>query len=231
MQQVIIIFGPPGAGKGTQSGLLSEKTGFYFLESSKVLEREFRKDSSPEKFIEADGQKFYIQDEIKNWKTGVLNSPPFVTLLMENEIKKIFDDGKSLILAGSPRTMYEVGKMMPFLADLFGKENINIVFLQISPEQTIFRNSHRRICELMRHSIFYSKESEKLERCPIDNSLLVKRKDLDDPETIKVRLKEYSERTAPMFDYFKQNGYAVSEINGESSIEEVFNNVLKALNI
>lgn len=229
-KQVIIIFGPPGSGKGTQSELLSEKTGFYFLESSKVLEREFKKYFSSDKFFEIDGQKFFIQDEIKNWKSGVLNNPPFVTFLMKKEIQKIFDQGENLILSGSPRTIYEVEKMMPFLSNLFGKENIKIIFLKISPKETIFRNSHRRICELMRHSIFYSKENEKLKRCPIDNSLLVKRESLDAPEIIKVRLREYSERTAPIVDYFNKNDYKMSEINGEKSIEEVFKEVCKKVN-
>ena len=42
MKQVIILFGPPGAGKGTQSELLSEKMGLYLFETSKILEREFK---------------------------------------------------------------------------------------------------------------------------------------------------------------------------------------------
>lgn len=233
-KQVVILFGPPGAGKGTQAELLSESTGFYLFETSKILEKEFKRaetlpENSKERFAEYDGQKFDIMQEKENWKSGVLNSPPFVTYLITKEIQKLFDEDKSLVLAGSPRTVYEVEKLMPFLENLYGKENIKVVLLEIGVEQTIFRNSNRKICELMRHSIFHSAETEKLTRCPIDNSKLVKRAGLDNPETIKVRLKEYSERTIPMFDYFEKNNFKFVKINGEKSIEEVFGDVLKAV--
>ncbi len=42
MKQVVIIFGPPGSGKGTQSELLSEKLGLYYFETSKLLENKFK---------------------------------------------------------------------------------------------------------------------------------------------------------------------------------------------
>ena len=219
-KQVIIIFGPPGAGKGTQSELLSEKLGYYHLESSKVLERCF-KNESPDKVFNVDGEDFKVADEIDNWKKGILTSPPFVTSLMMEEAGKLSDDGKSFIMSGSPRTLYEAEKEMPILAGLYGKENIKIAMIEISAQVTVFRNTHRKICELMRHSILFNKETEKLKMCPLDGSNLVKRKDLDDPETIKVRLQQYKDRTKPLFDYFNNNGFNVAKINGEETVAEV----------
>lgn len=228
-KRVIIIFGPPGAGKGTQAGLLSEKLGFYHLESSKVIERCF-KNEDLDKVFEIDGKNYTVGKEIENWKNGVLTSPPFVTVLMMNEFKKLAERGESFILSGSPRTLYEVEKEMPVLSEIFGKENIKIFLVEISPEQTIFRNSHRKICELMRHSILFNKETEKLDLCPIDGSKLVRRKGLDDAETIKVRIKEYNERTVPMIEYLKKNKFDIKKINGEQSVADVFADILKALN-
>lgn len=227
-KQIIIVFGAPGSGKGTQAGLLSEKLGYYHLESSKVIERCFNAEN-PDKVFNVDGKDYKVADEIKNWKTGMLTSPPFVTFLMMKECERLFNQGESFILSGSPRTIYEVEKEMPELSRLYGRENIKIFMLQISPEQTIFRNTHRKICELMRHSILFDEETEKLTLCPLDGSKLIKREGLDDPESIKVRITEYNNRTLPMVEYFEKNGYKINKINGEQSVADVFNDILKAL--
>lgn len=234
MKQVVIIFGPPGAGKGTQSELLSSKTGAYLFETSRILEREFEKatnlpEDSQKRYIEFDGQKFDILYEYKIWKEGILCDPPFVTYLVIEEIKKLHEEGKSLILAGSPRTLYEGEKIMPFIENLYGKENIKSVLIKISPEVTTWRNTHRRICKLVRHSIIFNKETEVLTECPLDGSALIKREGLDSPESIKVRLEEYKNRTYPIFDFFKKNGYEIKEINGEQSVSDVYEEVLKAI--
>ena len=52
-KQLIILFGPPGAGKGTQSELLSDKLGLYLFETSKILEEKFREADSKERFIKS----------------------------------------------------------------------------------------------------------------------------------------------------------------------------------
>lgn len=236
MKQVIILFGPPGAGKGTQAGLLAEKLSLYYFETSKILEQEFKKaerlsKESQERFIEVDGEKFDIFNEKKLWQEGNLCSPPFVSCLVKENIKKLADHGENLILAGSPRTVYEAEKITPLITELYGKENIKAIFIDIRPEETIFRNSHRKICELMRHPILYSKETDGLKLCPLDGSKLTKRERLDDPETIKTRLKEYKERTFPVLEILKKNGIEIKKINGEQSIEDVFKDILKAIKI
>ncbi len=234
MKNVIILFGPPGAGKGTQSELLSEKMGLYLFETSKILEKKFKKvedlpENSPERFIESDGQTFDILKEEEIWKSGALCSPPFVSYIVKNEIRRLADEGDNLVLSGSPRTVYEAERIMPLLQNLYGKENIKIVLIEISAEVTLFRNTHRKICELMRHSILFNKETENLKLCPLDGSKLVKRKDLDDPETIKTRLEQYRERTLPLFEYFKNNGYSVKKIDGEKSVAEVHKAILSSI--
>jgi len=227
-KKVIIIFGPPGAGKGVQSELLSESLGYYHLESSKVLERCF-KNESRDKVYTVDGKDYKVGDEIDSWKTGVLTSPPFITGMMMEEFKKLSDDGESFIVSGSPRTLYEAEKEMPVLAELYGKENIYIAMIEISAEVTVFRNTHRKVCELMRHSILFNKETEKLSLCPLDGSALVKRKDLDTPETIKTRLVQYKERTLPLFEYFSKEGFNIHKVDGEKTVAQVHEQILKVV--
>jgi adenylate kinase len=233
-KQAIILFGAPGAGKGTQSGLLSDRMGLYNFETSRILEKNFKEaenlsEDSDKRFIEIEGEKFDTFKEIENWKTGILCSPPYVAYLVMAEIKKLFKEGNSLVFSGSPRTIYEVERVMPLLVELYEKENIKIVLIEVDPEETIFRNSHRKICELMRHSILFDKETENLTICPLDGSKLLKREGLDNPETIKIRLKEYSERTLPMLEYFANNCYDVKKINGSQSVSAVFNDIINAI--
>src|SRR3989338_3041665 len=216
-KQIIILFGPPGAGKGTQAELLSDKLGYYHFESSKIIEATF-KNESKDKVFTIEGTDYKVGDEIKKWESGNLNSPPFVVFLMTEKIKDLAEDGKSIIFSGSPRTVYEAEKEIPLLIQLYGKENIKFVLLEISAETTIFRNSHRRICELIRHSILFNEETEKLANCPLDGSKLVRRKGLDDHETIKNRLKVFAEQTYPVVNCIDKEGIHVKKVNGEQTV-------------
>lgn len=225
---VIIIMGPPGSGKGTQAELLAEKLNLYYLETAKVGEERIKKAKKGE-YIEVGGQKFYFKEQKKLWLAGKLWDPPFITRLIEDKIKEVFKEGKNLILAGSPRTLYEGEKIIPLLKKLYRTKNIKVILLEITPEESIWRNSHRRICELMRHPIVYTKETKNLKICPLDGSKLIKRKGLDEPETIKIRLKEFEEKTLPLIRYFKKQGLEIKKINGSPPPAKVFENILKAL--
>jgi adenylate kinase len=225
--KVVILMGPPGSGKGTQADLLAERLNLFHLETSKILEEKFREKTKGDILIE--GEKYSFLKEKKLWEKGKLCSPPFVTYLVIEKIKELKKARKNLVLSGSPRTLYEAERVIPVLEKLYGKKNIMCFFLDISPEETIFRNSHRRICELMRHPILYLKENEKLKRCPLDGSRLIKRGKLDKPETIRVRLKEYKERTYPVIEYLKKRKIKVKKINGSPPPAIVFENILKKL--
>ena len=225
---VINIFAPPGGGKGTQAELLSERFNLYYFESAKIIEANIM---TAEKGVYEiiEGKKYFLAEERRFWKTGILNSPPLVTLWFARKIKELAKEGRGLVMTGSPRTLYEGKRIIPLLQKLYGTKNIKIILIKLSAEESIFRNSRRRICELMRHPILYTKETSKLTRCPLDGSKLLRRKGLDDPETIKVRLKEYKERTLPLVKYYKEQGLTIKEINGEQSVEDVFKDILKAI--
>jgi adenylate kinase len=225
---VIIILGAPGSGKGTQSALLADKLSFYHIETSKLLEEAF-KEAKPGEFVKAEGQDYFLADEKKSWENGLLCSIPFVFYLVKKRVEELHKEGENLILSASPRTVQEAERFVPLLKNLYGAQNIRVLVLNIKPEETIFRNSHRRICELMRHPMVYSKDSINLKYCPLDGSKLLKRKRLDDPKSILVRLQEYKNRTLPLVEYFKNEKISVKTLNGSLSPSEVFNNILKAL--
>lgn len=227
-KKIIILLGPPGSGKGTQAGLLAEKLKLYYFETSKIIEESIRS-HAPDEYVEIDGEKYTFGQEKDLWEKGILCSPPLVSFLVKEKIEELRKEGNDIVFAGTPRTMYEGEKIVPLLMQLYGRKNIKVCLIEVSPGQTIFRNTHRRICELMRHPILYSEETKNLAFCPLDGSKLVKRAKLDDPETIKTRLKEYAERTFPLVEYFEGQGLEVKKVNGEQSVAEVFEDILKAL--
>ncbi len=225
---IIILSGPPGSGKGTQAILLAEKFDLYHLETSKIVEQKIMQAKQGE-FAEVDGEKFFFEKEKELWKNGFLCSTIFVSYLVKEKIKELAEQGKGIVFSGSPRTLLEGKKLIPLLKELYGEKNIKVLQILLSPEQSIFRNSHRRICELMRHPILWTDETEKLQHCPLDGSKLLRRKGLDQPETIKIRLKEFAERTAPLMDYYKTEDISTKQINGDQSVSDVFNEILEKI--
>jgi adenylate kinase len=218
-KMIVILIGPPGSGKGTQAELLSKKLGLFHLESSKVIEDKFKDASTNDKIIVR---------EKRLWESGKLNTPELVLEWMVARARELINDGKGLVFSGSPRTLVEAEGLIPAIEELVGKENVGVLNIELSEEDSVKRNSKRRICEKFRHPIPDFPEFRHLKKCPKDGSDLVTRS-LDDPETIPIRYKEYLDRTAPILGLMKKMGYKIPKINGEQSIEIVFNEILKNL--
>ena len=219
--KAIIILGPPGAGKGTQANLLAEHLGLEHIETSKILEKVFRERKGS---VKIDGKEYSFEKEIEMWKSGELCSPPLVVHLLQGKIKELALAQKSIVFSGSPRTLFEAEKIMPLLENLFGRKNIFIFFAKLSVEESVFRNSHRRICELMRHPILWNKEAENLKYCPLDGSKLIKR-GLDKPEIIKERCKVFEKRTRPILKWLREHGYEITEINAAPPVANIFKEI------
>lgn len=218
-QQVIIIIGPPGSGKGTQADLISENFGFYHFETSKMIE---------EKIRNGDQDDPIIAREKHLWESGGLNTPDLVTKWFLDKIMELSKNGYSLVMSGSPRTIFEGEAEIPLFENLYGKNNIKIIHINLSKEESIKRNSSRRICKANRHSIPNLPEYFDLQACPKDGSELETRK-LDNPETIALRYQVYLERTQPLLSLFHEKGYKVIEIEGEQSIDMVYSDIIDAL--
>ncbi len=229
-QKVIIIIGPPGSGKGTQANLLADRFGFYHLESSKVIEASFNV-VAKESTISVNGKKYPLSEEKRKWRQGLLCTPAVVAFLIKNKIKLLAERGESLIFSGSLRTLYEAQELFPVLKELYGLSNIKVISLVINLKESVFRNSHRKICELMRHPVLYSKETEKLAHCPLDGSKLKTRKGLDDPDTILVRLERFKKETFPVLGYLRSQKVKIAVISGSPAPAKVFQDILKALKL
>lgn len=217
-KSVIILIGPIGSGKDTQADILEEKLHLFRLKTSQLLEDKFNKTR------QIDSEYENLQKEKALWAGGILNTPEWVLSVVKEKVKEIASQDQGVIFSGSPRTLFEAEGLIPFLEELYGKENIKIINLKLDEHQSIERNSARRVCEQNLHPIPNFPEYQNMTKCPIDNSKLVTR-ELDKPETIRIRYQEYLNRTFPILDFLKTRGYKIEEINGDQPIQKVFEDI------
>lgn len=232
MPQAIIIYGPPGAGKGTQANLLAARTGFIHLDTGKFLESLV--------YDPANRRNKIIQRERRLFEEGILMTPSFVFREIAKRVRQIAQSGSGIILSGSPRTQYEAfdkgkpkrHKLVAALEKLYGKKQVHYVLLKVRPQSSIKRNANRKVCS------FCGTPSLTLyagKKCPPKVCLIcgapLRKRTLDKPEIIKKRLVEYRNRTAPIFAGLHARGYTLHEVNGEPAPYKVAQVIAKKLKL
>lgn len=224
----IIIYGPPGSGKGTQAEKIAKKFDLIHFDTGKIIEKTVHNPKNINDPI--------IQKERELFDSGKLCTPSWVLELVIKNIEEIAKQGAGLVFSGSPRTMYEaegdkekgIPGVIETLEKYYNKENIVVLRLNVSDQTATFRNVHRRVCEKCRFLLQYSPENEKLTKCPKCGGKLIRRS-LDTEEVMKVRLEEYKHRTKPIFDFLEAQNYQIISIDGESDPETVFQSILEQI--
>lgn len=225
MAKAVIVYGPPGSGKGTQADLLARKYNLIHLDTGRYLESLFRSPTAKKDPI--------LKREKALFDSGKLCTPEWVLKITKEEAERIARAGYSIVFSGSPRTMFEAfgeGKtkgLLEALAKAYGKKNISVVLLSVRDETSIKRNSHRLVCS---QCGLPKLESASLGHCPLCAGPM-RTRSLDKPEVIKVRLKEYRERTYPIVAEMKKHGFKVSKINGEPLPYKVSDTIVKLLKL
>jgi adenylate kinase len=221
----IIIYGPPGSGKGTQAKLLAEKLGIIHFDTGKYIEQVI--------YDPANKKNKIIQRERKLFKSGILCTPEWVLKIIKEKTKKLAQAGFGVVFSGSPRTLYEVAGdrkqkgLIDFLKKYYGKKNIFIFNLDIPHKSSVKRNSRRLICSVCGAQLLATfREVANLKNCSFCGGKLYRRI-LDKPETIKIRLKEYYQRTLPIAKELKKRGFHIIRINGGPLPAKVNQAILK----
>jgi adenylate kinase len=213
MSKVIVIIGAPGAGKGTQARLLSEKYGYPHISTGDIL-REMARAETPLglKIKETMASGRLVSDEILAEVIRTRTSQP--------------DCSNGYILDGYPRTL-DQSRLLGELASRQGKR-IRSARIVVSEEALSKRLTGRRACQKCGEIYNVYFRPPKVEGvCDLDGAPLFQRSD-DQPEAVSRRLEEYKESTAPLIDYYRQSGRLI-EIDGELPVNEVFEKLWAAI--
>jgi adenylate kinase len=220
---VIILYGPPGSGKGTQANLLADKLNLIHFDTGKFLESVVH-DPARQK-------EKTIQHERHLFDTGILMTPSFVLREVKKDAQRISKADWGIIFSGSPRTLYEAKGLYPVLEKMYGKKNIFIIELLAPPDYSMKRNGVRLVCKHCGSTLlaaFYPTKNAKY--CPICGGSFYRRS-LDKPEVIKIRVEEYRNRTLPIINFVKKRGYKVFKVDARPAPFKVLEKILKHLKV
>ncbi len=224
-QRAVIVFGPPGSGKGTQADLLTMQGGFIHFDTGKHIERVVHDPESRKNKI--------IQRERRNFDTGILCTPSWVLGIVTDQIKRLAASNLSVVFSGSPRTLYEAAGdakrigVIEALTRNYGKRNVFVFLLKIKPGSSLARNGSRLVCSVCKRQVLAAARGTRT-ACPFCAGKLVRRT-LDKPEVIRVRLEEYKSRTKPILKEFRKRGFAVRRIDGEQAPWKVHRDIVRKL--
>ncbi len=210
----VILLGAPGAGKGTQAATLHEHLNAPHIATGDL-------------FRAALSQGTPLGLEAKSYMDRGELVPDDVTVRMLLERISQPDAASGYILDGFPRSLAQATALSEALAGR-GETIDKVLLVDVSEDELVRRLSGRwicRACQTPYHAISNPPKTEGM--CDADGGELYQRDD-DTPETVRNRLGVYRDQTAPLIDYYAEQGVLAS-INGEQDIEAVREDLLAAL--
>lgn len=210
----LLVMGPPGSGKGTQSKLITEKYHIPHI-------------STGDMFRSAIRAKTPLGLEAKSYIDKGLYCPDDLTIKLIRERISQPDCKRGFLLDGFPRTLPQAVALDKALAEQDTTLS-HVLKLDIDSYMIVKRLSGRRICpkcEVSYHVEFNPPKVEGI--CDDCGSALITRSD-DQPETAIKRLEVYLQNTYPIMDYYDQHDL-LHNIVGVGEIEKVFSRFEKIL--
>jgi adenylate kinase len=210
----VVLLGPPGAGKGTQAKLLREKYHACQISTGDIL-RKAVADQSP-----------LGKEAVGFINRGALVPDNLIVKLVAERLKES-DCEKGFILDGFPRTIQQAKSLAEILAEL-GLTLSAVLSVQVPNHVIVERLAGRRTCRdcgTLYHRNFDPPEREGI--CDHCGGDLVQRDD-DREETIRARLDVYDTQTAPLVDFYRDQGI-LREIDGVGKVEDIRDRLVRAL--
>jgi adenylate kinase len=213
MSKIIVIIGQPGAGKGTQARLISEKYHYPQISTGDLL-RGISKTDTP------------LGNELKKvMDTGNLVSDEILAeVLLARTMQE--DCRQGYVLDGYPRTLAQA-HLLEMLAEQ-QKKSVHLINIRVDEEVLMKRLTGRLTCSRcgeIYNTYFCPPSAEGI--CDVEGAPLTKRGD-DRPEAVALRLAAYHALTEPLIAYYHQSDRLI-DVDGGRRVEDVFSHISQAL--
>ncbi len=208
----IIFFGAPGAGKGTQAEIVSEKLAIPAISTGNIIREAIKTGTEMGK-----SAKSYIE------KGALVPDDVVIGIIKERLAEKDCENG--FILDGFPRTVPQAEALTAM-----GVAIDTVLNLEVPDDKIVTRMSGRRTCPgcgASYHIVYKPTKKEGI--CDKCGSALTIRKD-DDPAVVKSRLETYHKETEPLKDYYEKMGILKTVI-GQEELADTTALTLSALGI
>ena len=201
----LILFGPPGAGKGTQAQYIVKKYKYYQLSTGNLLRGEIQnKTTIGNEISEIIGRGEMVTDEIvDNLISNIIKNEKF-----KNKI--IFD--------GYPRNIKQAKNLSKILKE-YNQEIDLIIYLNIKRDEIAKRIENRVVCNICSNTFNELTDKKEILNHPCGSTNMVKRSD-DKNNTIVKRYDTYMDITKPVLNYYSSNRN-FKEIDGSLKIGEI----------
>lgn len=212
--RMVILLGPPGAGKGTQAQRIAGQCGLQHLSTGDMLRDNIRRDTD----LARKAKPLINRGELV---------PDEIVLGMVQERISQSDCMRGFILDGFPRTLAQAHGLEGICSH-YKSKSTTVVNLVVRPELVIRRLTNRRICKKNGH-IYSLVDSPPIQTgiCDVDGSELVQRPD-DKEDVIRGRVQTYEHHTRPLIDYYSARGLLYG-VDGVGDPDAVAANVFRIL--
>lgn len=212
----LILLGAPGAGKGTQGALISERCGVVRISTGDLLRDAVRKGTPL-------GQKAkgYMD-------AGELVPDDVILGLVREVLSSEAGDTAGYLLDGFPRTLPQAEALDVLLGEL-GRPLDAVIVIDVPDDVLVKRLSGRRTCPNCGavYNVYFEPPTTP-GVCDVCGGALVERAD-DGAETVRRRLEVYRSQTAPLIAYYEKSTTPVHIVDGDRPVDEVYASVMQVL--
>jgi adenylate kinase len=214
MAEYLILFGPPGVGKGTQAERLKTTLGLAHVATGDLFRDHLKRETE-------------LGQLAKSYMDRGALVPDDVTIGMVRERMKDPDTHQGMLLDGFPRTVAQAEALEKLLAERHQKIK-HVLFINAPKEMLLERLGNRWTCK--KCGAIYNANAKPPKRagvCDVCGGVVYQRDD-DKPEVQARRINVYLEQTAPLIEYYQARGM-MTMIDGQQSMDQVYADLMAAI--